>query len=84
MQAFTTVTGPAAPLMAQNVDTDVIIRIDRLTDVDWDKLGPYAFEAWRGFYPDSSFDWQNWVSLVVLFLLSGTVSVFWFRRTDVQ
>jgi 3-isopropylmalate/(R)-2-methylmalate dehydratase small subunit len=33
--------------MAANVDTDVIIRIERLSDLDRDALGPYAFEAWR-------------------------------------
>lgn len=47
MQAFTTVTGPAAPLMAANVNTDVIIRIERLSDHDRDALEPFAFEAWR-------------------------------------
>ena len=33
--------------MAANVDTDVIIRIERLSDIARDELGPYAFEAWR-------------------------------------
>jgi len=47
MQAFTTVTGPAAPLMLANVDTDVIVRIERLTTLDRQALGPYAFEALR-------------------------------------
>ena len=47
MTPLTTVCGPAAPLMAANVDTDVIIRIERLSDLDRDALGPYAFEAWR-------------------------------------
>ena len=47
MQLLTTVSGPAAPLMAANVDTDVIIRIERLSDLERDALGPYAFEAWR-------------------------------------
>jgi 3-isopropylmalate/(R)-2-methylmalate dehydratase small subunit len=47
MQPLVTVTGPAAPLMAVNVDTDVIIRIERLSDLERDALGPYAFEAWR-------------------------------------
>lgn len=44
---FTTVTGPAVPLMRPNVDTDVIIRIERLTTLDKAELGPYAFEALR-------------------------------------
>lgn len=47
MQPFTVVTGPAAPLMLANVDTDVIIRIERLTTLGKDALGPYAFEALR-------------------------------------
>ena len=47
MRPLTAVSGPAAPLMAANVDTDVIIRIERLSDFDRDALGPYAFEAWR-------------------------------------
>lgn len=47
MTPFTTVTGPAAPLMRENVDTDVIIRIERLTQLRRDELGPYALEALR-------------------------------------
>ncbi|MEJ1969117.1 MAG: 3-isopropylmalate dehydratase small subunit [Rhizomicrobium sp.] len=45
MAPFTTVTGPVVPLLQANIDTDVIIRIERLTQsVD---LGHYAFEALR-------------------------------------
>ena len=51
MQSFSSVSGAAAPLMAANVDTDVIIRIERLSDFARDELQPYAFEAWR-FGPD--------------------------------
>jgi 3-isopropylmalate/(R)-2-methylmalate dehydratase small subunit len=47
MDAFTTVTGPAVPLMRANIDTDVIIRIDRLTALPKDALGPHALEALR-------------------------------------
>lgn len=47
MQAFTVVTGAAAHLPRANVDTDVIIRIERLTTLARDQLGPYAFEALR-------------------------------------
>jgi 3-isopropylmalate/(R)-2-methylmalate dehydratase small subunit len=47
MQPFATVSGPAIPLMLPNVDTDVIIRIDRLTAAQPGGLGPYAFEALR-------------------------------------
>ena len=47
MTPLTTVSGPAVPLMASNVNTDVIVRIERLTLIARDQLGPYAFEAWR-------------------------------------
>ena len=47
MTPLTTVSGRAAPLMAENVNTDVIIRIERLTLVARDALAPYAFEPWR-------------------------------------
>jgi 3-isopropylmalate/(R)-2-methylmalate dehydratase small subunit len=55
MQAFTTLSGPAAPLLIANIDTDVIIRIERLTSLSDEKLGPYALEALR-FLPDGSED----------------------------
>lgn len=47
MQPLITVSGPAAPLMAANIDTDVIVRIERLSALGKDELGPFAFEAWR-------------------------------------
>jgi 3-isopropylmalate/(R)-2-methylmalate dehydratase small subunit len=48
MQPFTTLTGPAAWLPRAHVDTDVIIRIERLTTIsDRSQLGPYAMEALR-------------------------------------
>ena len=47
MTPFTQVSGPAAPLMEANVNTDVIIRIERLSEFAADALEPYAFEAWR-------------------------------------
>jgi 3-isopropylmalate/(R)-2-methylmalate dehydratase small subunit len=55
MQAFTTLTGPAAPLLRANIDTDVIIRIERLTSLTGAELGPYALEALR-FRADGSED----------------------------
>lgn len=55
MEAFTTLTAPAAPLMLANIDTDVIIRIERLTAEDQSTLGRYAFEALR-YKPDGSED----------------------------
>jgi 3-isopropylmalate/(R)-2-methylmalate dehydratase small subunit len=51
---FTTVVGPAAPLMLSNIDTDVIIRVERMTSTDPQALAPYAFEALR--YIDGSED----------------------------
>lgn len=54
MQAFTIVTGPAAALLRRDIDTDVIIRIERLTQLPRDQLGPYALEALRG--PDFVLD----------------------------
>lgn len=47
MPPFACVAGAAVPLMRANVDTDVIIRIERLTSFQRDQLGPYAFEALR-------------------------------------
>ncbi len=54
MQPFTSVTGAAAPLLRRDIDTDVIIRIERLTQLRRDQLGPYALEALRG--PDFILD----------------------------
>ncbi|MFN3449851.1 MAG: 3-isopropylmalate dehydratase small subunit [Roseococcus sp.] len=47
MQPFRSVTGPAIPLMMANVDTDVIIPIQRLVGTGREGLGPYAFERLR-------------------------------------
>lgn len=47
MQPFTTLTGPAAPLLRANIDTDVIIRIERMTALPRDQLGPWALEPLR-------------------------------------
>ena len=47
MQPFTAVTGAAASLARANIDTDVIIRIERLTSVPREQLGRHAFEALR-------------------------------------
>ena len=51
MRPFTVVTGPAAPFLQANIDTDVIIRIERLTGGA--DLAHYAFEALR-YLPDGS------------------------------
>ena len=53
MIPFTSLCGPAVPLMLDNVDTDTIIRIERLASVSRDQLGPYAMEALR-LRPDGS------------------------------
>lgn len=55
MQPFTALTGTATPLLRDNLDTDVIIRIERLTGTPRDGLGAYAFESLR-LRPDGSED----------------------------
>ena len=47
MKPFVRVTGIAAPLMRANIDTDQIIRIDRLIEYPRGELGPYCLEALR-------------------------------------
>lgn len=47
MDKFTTVSGPAVPMLRANVDTDVIIPIQRLVGTGRTGLGPYAFERLR-------------------------------------
>ncbi|MBV8850069.1 MAG: 3-isopropylmalate dehydratase small subunit [Methylobacteriaceae bacterium] len=47
-QPFTTIRSIALPLMRDNIDTDLIIRVERLFGaVPRDELGQYAFEAIR-------------------------------------
>jgi len=55
MERFTVLEAVAAPLLRQNVDTDIIIRVERLRDLERDALGPYAFESWR-YLPDGTED----------------------------
>lgn len=55
MEPFVTVTGPAAPLLRANVDTDVIIRVERLVGTTKAEMGAHAFEVWRR-RPDGSED----------------------------
>ena len=55
MQPFTTLTGPAAPLLRANIDTDAIIRVERLVGTARASMGSYAFEMWRR-RPDGSED----------------------------
>jgi 3-isopropylmalate/(R)-2-methylmalate dehydratase small subunit len=47
MEKFTVLEATAAPIMRQNINTDVIIRVERLRDLPPGKMGPYAFESWR-------------------------------------
>jgi len=55
MLPFTTVSGPAVPLMRTNVDTDLIIRIERMTGPAKSELGTYALETLR-YRDDGSLD----------------------------
>jgi 3-isopropylmalate/(R)-2-methylmalate dehydratase small subunit len=47
MEKFETLTGIAAPLMWSNVDTDMIIPIQRLVGTGRAGLGPHGFERFR-------------------------------------
>jgi 3-isopropylmalate/(R)-2-methylmalate dehydratase small subunit len=53
MEPFTRVSGRAIPLLLPNIDTDIIIRVERMTSVDAAVLAPWAFEALR-YRPDGS------------------------------
>jgi 3-isopropylmalate dehydrogenase len=53
MDKFTRVTGAAAPLMRINIDTEVVIPMNRLVAHKRGELGRYCFEAWR-YGPDGS------------------------------
>jgi 3-isopropylmalate/(R)-2-methylmalate dehydratase small subunit len=54
MEKFTRLRAIAAPLLRENVDTDIVIRIERLVGATQrSALGDYAFESWR-FRPDGS------------------------------
>jgi 3-isopropylmalate/(R)-2-methylmalate dehydratase small subunit len=55
MEKFTVLTGIAACLPNANVNTDIIIRIERLMHVPKGQLARYCFEAWR-YRPDGSDD----------------------------
>ena len=47
MKPFTVVKGAAAPLLRNNVDTDLIIRIERIAQLVRGQLGPWLFETLR-------------------------------------
>ncbi len=47
MDSFTVLAGVAAPLMRANIDTDTIIRIERMTGTTPEQMAPWAFESLR-------------------------------------
>ncbi len=53
MKPFTVLDSVAAWLPESDVNTDILIRIDRVIAHDRAALGPFCFEAWR-FLPDGS------------------------------
>ncbi len=53
MDSFTSITDIAVPFLRQNVDTDVIIPIQRLLGAGREGLGPFAFERQR-YLPDGT------------------------------
>jgi 3-isopropylmalate/(R)-2-methylmalate dehydratase small subunit len=55
MDKFSSLTSVAAPMPQKNVDTDLIIRVERCTGTPKEQLGDYAFEMVR-FLKDGSPD----------------------------
>ena len=53
MKPFIRIEAIGAPLMRANIDTDQIIRIDRMVANPRDRLGPFCMAAWR-FLADGS------------------------------
>lgn len=53
MKPLTVVEGHAAPIMQDNIDTDVIVRIERIAKLKRGQFAPWAFEALR-YRPDGS------------------------------
>lgn len=53
MKPFTRIEGYAAPLMEDNIDTDVIVRIERIAKLRRGEFAAWAFEALR-YRPDGS------------------------------
>jgi len=47
MKPFTLLEGPAAPLMRDNIDTDIIVRIERIAKLKRGQFAPWAFEVLR-------------------------------------
>jgi 3-isopropylmalate dehydrogenase len=68
---FTAVEGVGVAVARPNIDTDVLIRIDRLIEHAPDQLGPYVFESWRFLGdgtpdPDFALNQQRYAGAVVL------------------
>lgn len=55
MQKFEKLAAIAAPLPKANIDTDMIIRVERCAGTPREELGPWAFEMMR-YRPDGSED----------------------------
>ncbi|MFW7341688.1 3-isopropylmalate dehydratase small subunit [Pollutimonas sp. H1-120] len=53
MKAFSVCEAHAAPLMRDNIDTDLIVRIERIAQLKRGEFAPWAFEAWR-YLPDAT------------------------------
>jgi 3-isopropylmalate/(R)-2-methylmalate dehydratase small subunit len=54
MEKFTVLRAVAAPLLRENIDTDIVIPMHRLVGATKrSEIGGYAFEAWR-FRPDGA------------------------------
>jgi 3-isopropylmalate/(R)-2-methylmalate dehydratase small subunit len=51
MRAFTICEGVAAPLLRDNIDTDLIVRIERIAQLKRGQFARWAFESWR-YLPD--------------------------------
>jgi 3-isopropylmalate/(R)-2-methylmalate dehydratase small subunit len=49
MKPLSVIHGPVAPLLVANIDTDVIVRVDRLMEFQRGELGRYLFEPLRYF-----------------------------------
>jgi 3-isopropylmalate dehydrogenase len=71
VRPFTVLAGVAVPVQHSNIDTDVLIPINRLIDNAPDQLGPYWFEPWRYLAdgtPDPSFalNWPRFAGAEIL------------------
>ena len=53
MEKFTVLKGVAAPLMLADVNTDLIVRMERLSRLSRGEFGPWTFESLR-YLPDGS------------------------------